>query len=307
MLRLALAIGLLASSARAAVPGLTLSWSAPQDCPTREQLENAIARQLGDDTTAPNPPLVVSGDVALVEGAWRVLLRNASGGERTLTGSTCRAVSSAAVVVIVLMVDPFATPEVAPVVLDEPTPSPSGSSVGVAALLDTSSLPKLTSGVALLGSLGLPAGFALELQGHAWWPQFTVADAPGATFWLFTGSLGARRDFELSDGAVGVALAPVLSVEAGALRGKSYGVTNPAENVGFWLAPRAGAALLITYGVLRLGLRVEAVVPLTRPRFFIEGVGDVHTSPFISGRGALSVELRFPPRNTTPPATKERE
>lgn len=306
MVRLAFAVGCLASSALAAVPGLTLRWTAPAGCPTGEQVERAVSQQLGEDTKPPTPALTVSGDFAFVEGGWRVLLRNSQGGERTLTGSTCRAVASAAVVVIALMVDPFATLASAPVLLEEPS-ARGASSLGVAALVDTSALPRVTAGLAVLGSLGLPSGFALELQGQGFWPQATAASGPGATLWLFTGSLGARRDFGLSDGAVGVALSPVLSLEAGAMRARGFGVTNPGDNVGFWLAPRAGVALSLTFGALRLSLRAEAVVPLSRPSFVVDGVGPLHTAPFISGRGALGLELLFPRRAAPAPATNLQE
>lgn len=277
------------SSAIAAVPGLTLSWSAPAGCPTSSQVEDAVARQLNGATA--EPPLTVTARVAQLEGRWQVALSNSLGGERTLSGSSCSAVSSAAVVVVALMVDPLAVAE-APV-LEEAAPL--RWSVGVWASADTHVLPALSPGAGVSLGLGLPRGFELELQGQAFLPQAT-ATTPGATLTLFTGALGARRDFVFGPFFV----APVVAVEAGALRGRSFGVTDPAVNTAPWLAGRGGLALGVVWRWLRIGVRAEALVPITRPRFTAGGVGALSTPASLGGRGAFTIELLFPPRTGAP-------
>lgn len=289
-----LMLSFVALHASAAVPGLTLRWSAPEGCPSVAQLDRAVARMLGDDITAPEPPLEVDGLVTLTGGVWRVQLTTRAGGERTLTASTCRAVSAAAVVVVALMIDPLAA-TAGPPALEEPV-EPRPFSLGALVALDLGTLPRLAPGVGLLGTVGLATGFHLELHAQLWLRQTTVptADGAGAGFALYTGALGARRDFELGP----VTLAPLLAVEAGALRGNSFGLSNPAANVALWVAARAGVLLAVSFGYLRVGLRVEAVAPFTRPRFVAGGVGDLFTPALISGRGALCLELRFPPRRS---------
>ncbi|MBL8950419.1 MAG: hypothetical protein JNK82_06560 [Myxococcaceae bacterium] len=284
---------LVALQAGAAVPGVQLSWSSPEGCPSQAQVEGAVARTLGENVSPPEPPLEVSGVITLEAGTWRVQLGTPSG-QRTLTGSTCRAVSAAAVVVIALMVDPLAPTDV-PALLDEPA-EPRAFSVGVLALGDLGTLPRPAYGIGALGSVGLAAGFHLELHGHAWLRQSTApdADGAGAALSLYTFGVGARRDFDLGP----LSLAPLLAVEAGALRGSSFGLSNPATNTAVWVAARAGLGLAVSWGYVRIGLRLEAAVPFTRPRFVAAGVGDLFTPSPISGRGALTLELRFPPRRT---------
>ena len=287
---LSLLVLCLAAYAHAAVPGLTLTWSAPPDCPSEAQLEGAVGHQLGDPAGGAQPPLTVKMRASVVDGNWQVELTNGQGGSRTLNGSSCRAVASAAVVVVALMIDPLAMTDQPPLLSEEPR-APRQLTVGMQFSADTNSLPQLTPGAGLSAGVELAAGFWLEVHAQGWLPQATLK-SPGATLTLFAGSLGARRDFTFGP----LFLAPVLSLEAGGLRGRSFGVTNPEANVGFWLAARGGLALGLAFGILRVGFRAEAVVPLTRPRFVVEGVGALSTPPFISGRGTFPVELRFPPR-----------
>lgn len=284
MPRLALLLTCVSLRAAAAVPGLTLEWSAPPGCPSARQVEEAVERQVAGATA--EPPITVTGRVGF-EGRWQVELRNSLGGERVLTGSTCAAVSSAAVVVVALMVDPLAVAET-PVLEAQ---APLRWSIGLFGSADTHMLPALSPGGGLTVGLALPLGFGLELQGQAFLPQST-ATTPGATLTLFTGALGARRDFELG----AFFLAPVLALEAGALRGRSFGITDPAVNTAPWLAGRGGVALGFVWRFFRVGVRVEAVVPITRPRFTAAGVGELSPAPTFGGRGAFTLELLFPPR-----------
>lgn len=86
----------------------------------------------------------------------------------------------------------------------------------------------------------MAAGFHLEVQALAFLPQthpVDAAESTGATIGLFAGALGVRRDFTLGSWS----LAPVLAWEAGAQAGRSFGISDPAANAGFWLAARAGA------------------------------------------------------------------
>lgn len=280
----------LGAPAVAAVPGLTLRWSAPAGCPTPTQVEDAIERQLSGAKA--EPPLTVTGRVAPSgDGRWQVELRNALGGERTLTGATCTAVSAAAVVVVALMVDPLAVAEVP--VLDAPPPV--RFSLGLWASADTHSVPALTPGLGLTVGLRWPVGLGLELQGQGFLPQSTMT-TPGATLTLVTGAVAARWDVGLGP----FFLAPVVALEAGGLRGRSFGLSDPAVNTAPWLAGRAGLALGFVWRWLRVGLRAEALVPITRPRFTAGGVGELATSGVVGGRGAFTVELLFPPRDGPP-------
>lgn len=273
--------------ARAAVPGVSFEWVAPPGCPTGAQVEAAVERQLSGATA--EPPITVTGRVTVVDGRWQVALRNSLGGERTLTGSTCSAVSAAAVVVVALMIDPLAIAD-APPSLEAP---PLRWSVGLWGLADTHVLPALSPGAGVSVGLALPSGLGFELQAQAFLPQAT-ASTPGATLTLFTAAVGARRDFELGVFFV----SPVLALEAGGLRGRGFGLTTPEVNTAPWVAGRGGVALGVVWRFFRLGVRAEVQVPLTRPRFVADGVGALYTPALIGGRGAFTLELLFPPRTS---------
>lgn len=281
---------LVAAGASAGPSGLVLSWSAPPDCPQVAQVDAAVARMLGEETERPDP-ITVDGVITRTGDGWQVALTRSDGGTRLLTGTSCRAVSEAAVVVLALMVDPLARTDVTPTL--EPDVEPRFG-LQLHALGDTHALPRLAPGLALGGAVRLGAGFWLELHALAFLPQSRTVDenGAGATVLLFAGSLGARRDFAIGP----LTLAPLLSFEAGAQRGRSFGVSDPAVNVAVWTAVRAGALVALTFGMLRAGIRAEAAIPVTRPRFVIAGVGEAHTSALVSGRGTFFLELLFPPR-----------
>jgi hypothetical protein len=292
-----------------AASGLELTWSAPPPCPQRDEVEEEVARLLGAGEPR-STPLAVEAVVRRTHTGWAVELRTPDGAHRALRGSTCQAVTRAAEVVFALMIDPLApilpaaepadpanTPdpaEAADTTSTGDTPPPEWS-LGVLLLGDSHALPRPSPGVGLGGSVALAAGFHLEVQVLAFLPQTHPVDATGgagATVGLFAGALGVRRDFTLGPWS----LAPVLAWEAGAQSGRSFGVSDPAANAGFWLAARAGAMVGWTAERVRLGVRLEAAMPVLRPRFVVEGLGELHTASPVAARAALTVELRFPSR-----------
>ncbi|KYG00965.1 hypothetical protein BE21_06710 [Sorangium cellulosum] len=145
---------------------------------------------------------------------------------------------------------------------------------------------------------GVVVGPARIEAGAAFWPGRRAESAAkpraGGTVDLVAGSLTAcallpplaravRPDFE-----VGV---PCAGVELGRMHAEGYGVSNPGEGSGLWAALRSGAAASwVVAPWMRLRLRLEAVVPLERPRFVLEGVGEVH-EPSVAARAALGLEL----------------
>ena len=281
----------LAGAAFAGPSGLQLTWVAPEGCPQRDQVDAAVARMLGDETER-TELLTVDAVITLDARTFTLDLKRPDGTSRVLTGATCRAVAEAAVVVLALMVDPLARTDLVPQL--EPDEGPRWS-LGAAALADTHALPRLAPGFGLGAGIRLGAGFWFELRAFAFLPQSRTTDAAGAgaTASFFGGAIGARRDFDLGP----LTLAPLVAFEAGAQRGRSFGVSDPAVNVGVWTAVEAGLLVAITFGPFRTGLRASAVVPLTRPRFVVAGVGEVHTSAPVTARGTFFIELRFSPRS----------
>jgi len=75
------------------------------------------------------------------------------------------------------------------------------------------------------------------------------------------------------------------------MRGRGFGVSVPAEGTKTWVAGAASAeGMLVVGGPFRLLLAISAIVPATRERFALEGVGDVHQPSRLAGRAAAGIE-----------------
>ncbi|WP_438025566.1 hypothetical protein [Sorangium sp. So ce233] len=172
--------------------------------------------------------------------------------------------------------------------------------------------PLLRLGIGVMSDLGTMQGVSGAIEpwagvvvgparfeaGASFWPGTTAESAArprsGGTVDLIAGSLTAcvllppiaravRPHFE-----VGV---PCAGIELGRMHAEGYGVSDPGDGSTLWVALRGGAAAAwVVAPWMRLRLRLEAVVPLKRPRFVLEGVGDVH-EPSVAARAALGLEL----------------
>jgi hypothetical protein len=129
-----------------------------------------------------------------------------------------------------------------------------------------------------------------------------------ATYWLDQRALakkkaGAGGDFSFVSGAASgcplllerpVMLGLCAGVELGRMHAAGFGVDHPSEFTSFWSALRFDA--LATLRVDRaLALRAElgAAVPVSRPSWLLDRVGEVHRAEPVAGRGLLAVEAYF--------------
>jgi hypothetical protein len=94
-------------------PELTLAWQAPADCPSALDVETQFVRLLGGATRTPSGKHIEAS--ALVRSSspdhWRLELATTlegAQGRRSLTGDSCASVSSAAALILALMIDPAA-------------------------------------------------------------------------------------------------------------------------------------------------------------------------------------------------------
>jgi hypothetical protein len=99
--------------ARAAEPELGLTWQAPQGCPSPADVEAQFVRLLGGATRLPSGKHIDATAVVRVSAADRWSLELATvldgaPGRRHLTGDSCASVSSAAALILALMIDPAA-------------------------------------------------------------------------------------------------------------------------------------------------------------------------------------------------------
>lgn len=154
---------------------------------------------------------------------------------------------------------------------------------------DFGSLPAATYGPTLAAGVAIGV-LRVEARGGYLASQRADAGARGGDFDLFTG------------GVTACGLAPVGrfdlggcgGVEAGVMRGTSFGVTELGAGSSLWLAVTVGAM-----GRARLNDRVGVVVevagalPLLRPNFVIDNVGAVFQTGSAALRGSAGVEVTF--------------
>lgn len=301
----------IATSARASSP-LTLTWNAPPECPTREDVAADVEKRLGASTQA--TPLVASANVTRRHDAtWQVVLstqQSGAMGERTLEGPTCNAVASAAALILTLTIDPQALARPAVVTL-APLPKPITPPKRIAPPstprerarhMFARLAPVVGFGVsANFASAGISASFgaradrfSVELVANAFAPESHDVDGhagAGGTFWLVT--VGGSACAVLARARV-VEFGACAGLEVQGIHGNGYGVLNPMSGVAGWAAPTAS----LTAGVnltplVWIAARVDEVVPLSRPTFLLDGVGTIFSVFPAATRASLGVELRF--------------
>ncbi|MEZ4443000.1 MAG: hypothetical protein R3B72_28150 [Polyangiaceae bacterium] len=196
-------------------------------------------------------------------------------------------------------------PPLAPPPVPQPPPPdepPSRPRIGVAAmgLGDLGSLPRAAAGfrgdVRVRGERWLAAlhlGYLPGVDG-------ILADRPstGGTVSAFTfggGGCGIPWTTRAPEPALGqLALRACLSAEAGRMTASGFGVERPAQGSA-WLGVVEGSAGFDVWLAAPLALVAELGlgVPLTRPNFFLNNIGDVHRPGPVRGRLGLGLEATF--------------
>ena len=307
------AVGSIAAVARAEAAGaVDVSWSAPPDrgCPSEAEVRASVERVVGNTATREGPKVRASAHVEQVgEERFRVKLETRTGdvaGTRVLEERSCRALSDAVVVILGWMVSPDAgsgeaqkpaseTEPEPPPVAAEPRRAPWRPTFGMLALVDGGSLPSAALGVT--ARLGLARDWFRFGAYATWFPereyatalidQTTVQTTAGASLSLFAAGVEACLVF---------APTPLFACAAAELEhvwGRGFGVDEPSSGSATWPAftPDAGVTLLLV-GRLSLQIRGGPVVPLVRPTFGLDGVGEVYQPAVVglrAGAGFFAV------------------
>jgi hypothetical protein len=120
-----------------------------------------------------------------------------------------------------------------------------------------------------------------------------VADPAGAfgSFHLVAGELAACPTFV----AGRARLSPCATFAMAQIQGSAYGVSRTRPNSTTWLGAGTGFAVAFQMGPhLRAAAGVDALVSLSRPRFYILNVqGDVFRTTFVTGRAWIGPEVVF--------------
>lgn len=299
---------------------LKLSWSAPAECPSKEEvrsatLDNASARAKKQDAA----PLEAEALVERVRdsAAWRVRLHTKQGstiGERDIQASTCRGVADATAVVLALALVPMErdepTASAAPPQIEDTEPKardsgprearasgPASASepriaLGAGVAMDASTLPAATFGGGASLALTLWR-LRLEVEGQRFASRSkSVAQSnAGASFTMTT--LGGRACLSLIK-SPRADLSPCVGANAVFLNASGFGA-DANYNKDATLATVTGGALgrlhLTSWFALRASL--NAFVPLSRPTFIVENEGSVHQPKALGATAAVGVEVNF--------------
>lgn len=298
----------------------TLAWSAPTGCPDRDAIVARIEAHLGTPLDAPRPVVVQASAEVVADSAGyllRIEVRSDSGQRRReIAGGDCDELSSVAALLVAIAIDPGVTtptsdaqpePEPAPEPEPEPEPEPDpepepepdpaprrvGGALRVAGGLAIGPLPGPAPLLSIAGAIRV-RWFRGELAvAHRLARETTSRTGDGAVAEI------ASTTAELA--ACGVPSLRIvefplcLGVEAGALTGRSREVRAPATGAGPWLAARGGGGVIVL-PIERLGIAIDldVVVPLSRPGFVVEGVGELHRAAPAGVDGILGLEVRLP-------------
>ena len=285
---------------------LELVWEAPPECPNPDEVWQQVDALLPRDVEL-RRGLQATGRVSQGEdGRWLLHLTLVAEGvldDRDLVGDSCQALADSAAVIMAMQLTPTHPkplpqrdePHPTPVrPKDSPRPAPPRSffQLGLSGSADSAALPRLALGAR--ADLGFSrARFYLGVSAALWLGQTeTLAPAhPGqgrfgwraASLWTCHATWGGA-----------VRLGPCLAFEVGQLTARSSDVRSPGAVSELWVAALGGGAFWVPLGSSwLLTSSVSAAVPLRRPSFVVEGIGEIHQPRAIGVRSALGLAWRF--------------
>jgi hypothetical protein len=288
------------------------TWTAPDGCPSQAEVASDIARLRGGSEEL--APLHASATVTQASAeSWSVEIDTASDrgtAVRSIRGESCPAVAEATALFLALAVDrdaaaepqlPAEAPrpeailrraqERAPLT---PTRSPiARASLAASSRVDGGTLPRAAIGAELSAALR-PRPVRLELAATYWLPQsalFEGARSVGGRFAMISASLRACYERERAS----FVFAPCVALDADHASGEGYGDLAAANGSTTWIGGSIGGVAAWSFtrvAALRVG--VDAHVPFTRPRFFVEGSDLAHRAAAVAARAAIGVELTIP-------------
>jgi hypothetical protein len=309
VLGLGLALSVIAWPCRAPAEShrsFDLTWDAPADCPSAQEVERDIMRLIGESSheRTVRASAVVTGN----DDGWRVRVRMETGGEiseRSLSAPTCRALEKAVALVIAIAIEPRAA-------AGEPPPPPPPQPIDVvppktpppvivrepalrwfAALgpaTELGLLPQLGMGGELALGIRLPP-LSVELLGALYLPQSVTVKGPAGGR-LTLASAGIRTCGRVLGGQVELfGCADALVNRLGA---RGFGVTTPGSAstmlVSFGLGPRIDVRLNRTFF---LQFDAGASYAPGRANFVLDNVGRVYTATHVGMNGHIGLAAQF--------------
>ena len=288
----------------AAEPSATfrLSWTAPEECSSQQQVQAEIARLLGGDIQLHEGDLDVKATV--VHGPlWSGDLSTQHAGQaghRSIEAPSCKAVADAIALIVALLIDP-----------DAVASQPTAPEVPSAPEIPTSNQrgPEFLVGVHAQGRIGtLPGadiglGFGIGVAGARWrtdlrWSyglrRDQVASLPsGASGRFNITSASVTECFNLGQTRWG--FGPCAALEVGRVSVNGFGATAGFAKDALWLALGGGAFLSLAMGQhLHALIEVDVVAPMYRPDYVFQDVpGVVFRAPGIGSRALTDISWHF--------------
>lgn len=295
---------LLLGAPRVAAAGPSLSWTAPDECPSEEVFRQRIAAALQQPLEGFEQGTTFECSVARDGNEYRLVLVSRRGqerGERVLVDDDCDALTGAAAVAVALAVqsgageEPQPDPEKAfePPLPKEPPGRARHPRVGLLAVaqVDAGSLPAPSAGLALGFSVG-GARFQTGLRAGSLGPVRDVVDHRGGVFWLWGGQVDAcvRPIARRTSSVMTCAL-----LELAELSGRGKGVDHPRRGSAISTAPggRLTAGLRLGGSPVFALVGVSMLGPVGRRWFILDGNERLHRSQAVVGRLEVGVEAEI--------------
>jgi hypothetical protein len=309
LLAFGLCLGTPAAHAQTSAPSLNLVWEAPEGCPEHARVLAQVEALLGAERETVGALEARAKVTHADDGSFALSLSLASANgvdERHLVGDSCQALVDSVAVMLAMQLQP--TPEVAapkPAPAHEPEPPaarPAPQSrpqqrarqlrLGLSGAGDSVALPRFGLGARL--ELGwVSERWYVAFATGAWLPQEQGVRQGHAGSGRFSWLAGALTLCHASWGN-GVRIGPCLAAEAGQLSAESRGVRAPARAHELWLAAHGGLSFWVPLGSrFLLQSSLATVVPLWRPRFVIEGIGEIHQPRALGARSTIGITACF--------------
>ncbi len=287
-------------------------WTAPAGCPSQADVAREVEQLLRQPLDqSRGPALTIQGRISrLANGGYRVLLDFSSGGaqrQRQIEHDDCEKLTEAAALVMAMAIDPErmqlgaselpapAPPPPAPPRAAEPAPSaesrPIPWSVALMGRGQAGALPGVGPGMG--GQIGIDPlpSLRLEAAGTYWFPRSQpLVGGANAELWMWSAGVrgcwvgGSRWKLTLCGGP-----------EFGQVTGKGQRLVAAATATDWWGALLVGiGGGYRPIGPLELSLGVEVGASVVRPRYGVEGVGEVfRPAPWLV-RASAGLGFEFP-------------
>lgn len=288
LFQLALLCGLSCGLQPVVAAELSIAWSAPPECPTAGELKDRVMKWMAGSVGA-NFTAVTEVTTRADKYHAHVVLRDPSGfGERDLEHAQCDALMNSVALLIALSMPG----QEGSVRRDMPTDAGLSVPLSVQGRVAFGALPLTAAGLGGAVALEAFSSTRIELHGayYAQQSQAFAGETLGARFGLWT--LGARacRLWSISR----LQLGPCLGAELYFASATAFGgVPSLAGKVQWWGPALGMFSRLTIFEPFALYVAAEAVLPLSRPYFRFDDVGDLHRVPALALQVVVAPEVRF--------------